>query len=121
MLDRTSVTRLIFSGRYNSNNVFRRPEIDDNSYYRLQSYQLVTGSMALSSQRFINTSLIYSYGRTEDIPYGYMLELMGGRENNEFKWRNYAGLKASFGNIFTRIGYIYGGVSFSTFYNEGRH
>ncbi len=52
-----------------------------NSYYRLQKYQLVTGSLALSSQRFINTSLIYSYGRTEDIPYGYMVEVMGGREN----------------------------------------
>jgi len=119
MLDRNSVTRLIFSARYNSNNVIRRPEIDDNSYYRLQSYQLITGSIAISSQRFINTSLIYSYGRTEDVPYGYMLELMGGREFNEFKYRNYAGLKASFGNIFTRFGYIYGGVSFSTFYNEG--
>ncbi|HWR74955.1 MAG TPA: hypothetical protein VN276_04925 [Bacteroidales bacterium] len=119
MLDRESVTRLIFSARYNGNNVIKRPEIDDNSYYRLQSYQLITGSIAISSQRFINTSLIYSYGRTEDIPYGYMLELMGGREFNEFKYRNYAGLKASFGNIFTRFGYIYGGVSFSTFYNEG--
>lgn len=119
MLDRESVTRLIVSARYNSNNVFRRPAIDDHSYYRLQSYQLVTGSIAISSQRFINTSLIYSYGRTEDIPYGYMLELMGGRELNEFKYRNYAGLKASFGNIFTRFGYIYGGVSFSTFYNHG--
>lgn len=119
MLDRESVTRLIFSARYNANNIIKRPEIDDNSYYRLQSYQLITGSIAISSQRFINTSLIYSYGRTEDIPYGYMLELMGGREFNEFKYRNYAGLKASFGNIFTRFGYIYGGVSFSTFYNEG--
>jgi hypothetical protein len=119
MLDHETVTRLIFSARYNSNNVIKRPEIDDNSYYRLQSYQLITGSIAISSQRFINTSLIYSYGRTEDVPYGYMLELMGGRELNEFKFRNYAGLKASFGNIFTRFGYIYGGISFSTFYNEG--
>jgi len=119
MLHRESVTRLILSARYNSNNVFRRPEIDDNSYYRLQSYKLITGSLAISSQRFINTSLIYSYGRTEDIPYGYMVELMGGRELNEFKYRNYAGVKASIGNVFTRFGYIYGGFSFSTFYNQG--
>ncbi|MCK7540631.1 MAG: hypothetical protein MZV63_61945 [Marinilabiliales bacterium] len=68
-----------------------------------RAIKLVTGSLALSSQRFINTSLIYSYGRTEDIPYGYMVELMGGRENNEFKWRTYGGLKVSYGNIFTRI------------------
>lgn len=119
MIDRNSVSRLILSGRYIHNNVFRKPEIDDFSYYRLQNYQLVTGSLAISSQRFINTSLIYSYGRTEDIPYGYMVEVLGGREKNEFKWRSYAGLKVSYGNIFTGIGYIYGGAGFSTFYNQG--
>ncbi len=119
MLERNSVTRLIISGRYMHNNVFRRPVIDDFSYYRLQNYRLVTGSLALSSQRFINTSLIYSYGRTEDIPYGYMVEMLGGREKNEFKWRTYAGLKVSYGNIFTRFGYIYGGAALSTFYNQG--
>lgn len=119
LLDRSTVTRLIFTGRYLHNNVFSRPEIDDNAYYRLQSYELITGSLALSSQRFINTSLIYSYGRTEDIPYGYMFEAVGGLEINEFKRRRYMGLKASYGNIFTRLGYIYAGIDYSTFYNEG--
>lgn len=120
ILDRNSVTRLIFSGRYMQNNVFARPEINDSSYYRLQSYKLVTGSVAISSQRFINTSLIYSYGRTEDIPYGYMIELQGGRENNEFKLRTYAGLKVAYGNIFTGFGYIYAGAGINTFYNQGK-
>ncbi len=120
ILDRNSVTRLILSGRYMRNNVFRRPEIDDFSYYRLQNYQLVTGSVAISSQRFINTSLIYSYGRTENIPYGYMIELLGGREKNEFKWRTYAGLKMAYGNLFTGIGYIYAGAGINAFYNQGR-
>ncbi len=119
MLDRGSVTRLIFSGRFIHNHVFSRPEIDDFSFYRLQNYKLVTGSLAITSQRFINTSLIYSYGRTEDIPYGYMVEVLGGREKNEFKWRTYTGIKVSFADIFTRFGYIYGGASFSTFYING--
>jgi hypothetical protein len=120
VLDRNSVTRLIFSGRYIHNNVFRRPEINDFSFYRLQNYKLVTGSVAISSQRYINTSLIYSYGRTEDVPYGYMIEVLGGREKNEFKWRTYTGLKMAYGNIFTGIGYIYAGAGLNTFYNQGR-
>ncbi len=120
ILDRNTVTRLIFSGRYIHNNVFKRPEIDDFSFYRLQTYQLITGSVAISSQRFLNTSLIYSYGRTEDIPYGYMIELLGGREKNEFKWRTYAGLKMAYGNVFTGIGYIYAGAGINTFYNQGK-
>lgn len=119
MLDRNSVTRLIVSVRYMHNNVFSRPLIDDFSYYRLQNYQTLTGSIAISSQRFINTSLIYSYGRTEDIPYGYMLELLGGREKNEFKWRNYGGVTVSYGNFFTGIGYLYAGAGVSAFYNGG--
>lgn len=117
MLDRSSVTRLIVTGRYLNNNVFRRPEIDEFSYYRLQKYYIVTGSLAVSSQRFINTSLIYSYGRTEDIPYGYMIEALGGREINEFKSRYYGGVMASYGNVFKSFGYVYAGLSLSSFFN----
>lgn len=119
MIDRSSVTRLIVTGRYMHNNVFARPGIDDNSYYRYQNYQIVTGSLAVTSQRFINTSLIYSYGRTEDIPYGYMAEVTGGREKNEFKWRTYGGVTLSYGNFFNRIGFLYAGAGVSAFYNNG--
>ncbi len=118
LLDRARVTRLIFSTRYINNNVFNRPEITGNDYYRLQKYQLFIGSIALSTQKFINTSLIYSYGRTEDIPYGYLIEADAGREINEFKWRTYFGARVAYGNIFNRFGYIYGGLSFSSFYND---
>ncbi len=120
MLNRESVTRLIFSGRYINNNVFNKPEINDNSFYRLQRYQFFIGSIALSRQKYINTSLIYSYGRTENIPFGFLIEVAGGREINEFKHRAYLGLNASCGNIFNGFGYIYGGVGFSTFYNQGQ-
>lgn len=119
MLDRSTVTRLIIIGRYMHNNVFRRPGIDEFSYYRLQNYQSITGSITLSSQRFINTSLIYSYGRTEDIPYGYMAGLLLGREKNEFKWRNYAGGMIAYGNFYTGVGYLYTGAGLSAFYNNG--
>ena len=119
MLDRSTVTRLIITGRYMHNNVFRRPGIDAFSYYRMQNYQSVTGSIALSSQRFLNTSLIYSYGRTEDIPYGYMAELLLGREKNEFKWRSYAGGTIAYGNFYTGVGYLYTGAGISAFYNNG--
>ncbi|MDZ7636581.1 MAG: hypothetical protein U5L72_20055 [Bacteroidales bacterium] len=114
------MTRLIFSGRYIHNNVFMRPRsmISPTTAFKLPPGDRKPGN--LLPEILINTSLIYSYGRTEDIPYGYMVELLGGRENNEFKWRTYGGLKMSYGNIFTRIGYIYGGVTLSAFYNNGR-
>lgn len=120
MLDRKSVTRFIVSARYINNNVFSKPEITSNSYYPLQKYKLFIGSLALSSQKFYNTSLIYSYGRTEDIPYGYSLEAIGGIENNEFKSRTYIGFEAAYGNLLNGFGYLYLGTCFSTFYNKGQ-
>lgn len=120
MLDKESVTRFITSFRYINNNVFNKPEITSNSYYLLQKYKMFLGSIAISSQKFYNASLIYGYGRTEDIPYGYLLEADGGIEYNEFKKRTYVGFEAAYGNLFDRFGYIYMGTGFSTFYNEGQ-
>lgn len=120
MLDKKNVTRLIFSVRYINNNVFHRPVITSNSYYPWQSYKLFIGSVALSSKKYYNTSLIYSYGRTEDIPYGYMIQADGGFEFNEFKRRSYVGFENSYGTHFDRFGYIYLTAGVSTFYNDSR-
>jgi hypothetical protein len=120
LLDRESVTRFIISFRYINNNVFNKPEITSNSFYPLQRYKMYIGSLALSSQKYYNTSLIYSYGRIEDIPYGYLLETDAGIEYNEFKKRAYIGFKASYGNLFDKFGYIYAGTGFSTFYNGSK-
>jgi hypothetical protein len=61
-------TRVVFSGRYVNNNVWNRPEINSNSYYQYQKYKLYLASLSLVSQRFYKSSLIYNFGRSEDIP-----------------------------------------------------
>jgi len=119
MLDKKSVTRLIVSLRHINNNVYTRPEITGNSFYPLQRYKMFIGSVAVSSQKFYNTSLIYGYGRTEDIPYGYLLEADAGMENNEFKKRSYIGFEGAYGTLLDGIGYLYCGAGFATFYNKG--
>lgn len=116
MLDKKSVTRLIGSLRYMNNNVFQRPVITSDSYYPWQRYKLFIGSLALSSQRYYNMSLIYSYGRTEDIPYGYMIQADGGIELNEFKRRTYIGFETAYGKLIDGFGYVYMGTGLSTFY-----
>jgi len=118
MLNKKSVTRLIFSARHINNNVFHRPVITSHSYYPWQRYKFFVGSVALSSQKYFNTSLIYSYGRTEDIPYGYLVQADWGVEFNEFKRRSYLGFESSYGNHFDKFGYIYFTVGVSSFYND---
>lgn len=115
LINEESVTRIVIGARYTNNNVFTRPEIKSNSYYFLQKYQLYLASAAISIQKFYKTSLIYSYGRTEDIPYGTLLRITTGREFNEFKVRTYFGADVSAGRSFTRLGYIYVNAGYSTF------
>jgi len=120
LLNKESVTRLIIGGRFINNNVFAHPYILPDSYYSLQRYKLFLASAALSVRKFYKANLIYGYGRTEDIPYGGMIDITAGREINEFKQRFYTGISLSLGDKVRRAGYLYGSAGFSTFYCEGK-
>lgn len=113
LVNKESVSRIIIGARYFNNNVFEHPVISPDSYYNLQKYKIFLGSVALSVQKYSKANLIYSYGRTEDIPYGGMLRITSGREYNEFKQRTYLGTEASYGNKNAVLGYfyVYGGIS----------
>jgi hypothetical protein len=116
LLNQESVTRIMTGIRYVNNNVIERPLIDVNSYHDLQKYNFFIGSASLSIQKYYKTSLLYSYGRTEDIPYGILLRLTGGTEINEFKNRPYGGIDLSFGRSLKNVGYFYTSAGAGTFF-----
>lgn len=118
LIDKESVTRIILGLRYINNNVFEHPVILPYSYHYLQKYKMYLGSAALSIQKFYKTSLIYNYGRTEDIPYGGLITITAGKEINEYKTRIYTGIKFSFGESVPALGYLYGSAGFGTFFNK---
>jgi hypothetical protein len=107
LLNTKEVKRIIIGGRYYNNNIFEHPNIYSDSYYKLQQYKIFLGSVAFSHQKYYKTNLIYGYGRTEDVPYGAMARITGGREFNEFKNRTYLGSDVSFGKSFRKLGYFY--------------
>jgi hypothetical protein len=117
LLNKESVTRLIIGVRYTNNNVFDRPFILPDSYHYLQSYRMYLGSLSLSVRKYYKTSLLYAYGRTEDIPYGGLLTFTAGREINEFKMRTYLGCNISAGESLSRLGYLYASAGLSSFLN----
>ncbi len=119
LLDRESVMRLILGARYTNNNVFDHPYIMPDSYHYLQQYKMFLGSASFSVQKYYKTNLIYGYGRTEDIPYGGLITITGGREINEYKNRYYAGFYAAAGHSIRPIGYFYTSAGISTFLNNG--
>lgn len=118
LIDNKSVTRLIVGVRYTNNNVFLHPYIDPDSYHHLQQYRLFLGSVSYSVQRFYKASLIYGYGRTEDIPHGLLFNFTAGREFNEFKNRYYTGASLSLGGSVNKMGYLYSSFAFGTFINH---
>ncbi len=119
MIDKSSMTRLVFAARHVNNNVYERPEITSTSYYALQKYRVILGSLSLVKQNYFKTSLIYNYGRTEDIPYGSKFNITYGREINEFKIRDYYGLGISMANFPGKIGYFYINAQVGFFHNGG--
>ncbi len=118
LINKSSVSRIIIGARYTNNNVFNHPEILPDSYHNLQKYRLYLGSAALSFQKYAKTSLIYGYGRTEDIPYGSLFKFTVGREFNEFKQRTYLGTEVSFSKSSKALGYFYSYAGFSTYLNK---
>jgi len=119
LLNKVSVSRLILGARYINNNVFSRPVIQPDSYHPLQRYKMFLGSVSFSVQKYHKSSLIYGYGRTEDIPYGGLINITMGRELNEFKKRYYIGSAVSLGESIRGVGYFYTSAGFAAFYNEG--
>ena len=78
------------------------------------------GSVSFSIQKFHKANLVYSYGRTEDIPYGGLFNVTAGKEINEFKSRMYFASSVSIGGSVNRLGYFYSSAGFGTFFNEGQ-
>lgn len=102
-----SATRIIAGTRYTNNNVFSHPPILPDSYYNLQKYKLFLASIGMTVQKYTKTNLLYSYGRTEDVPYGGLLKFTTGREFNEFKLRTYLSGEIAYGNKYEELGYFY--------------
>jgi hypothetical protein len=120
LINKESVSRIIIGARYTNNNVFERPSILPNSYYSLQRYRIFLGSAAFSIQKYYKTNLIYSYGRTEDIPHGGLIKITAGKENNEFKNRSYLGAEISFGESSKKLGYFYLSTGYAAFLNQNQ-
>jgi hypothetical protein len=118
LLSSEGVSRIIIGGRYMNNNIYDRPFILPDSYYDLTKYRIYLGSIAFSVQKYYKTNLIYSYGRTEDIPTGGLLRFTMGREFNEFnefRKRTYLGTEIAFGKSEKTLGYFYTSAGLATF------
>jgi len=90
--------------------------IDSNrSYYN--HFQLLT-SFSISKNNYYVTDYVFEFGKTENLPYGHLLQLTLGWDQTDFYDRFYTGLKVSSGRFFDSFGYLAGTVSISGYVNS---
>lgn len=115
----SSRTRLVIAGRFGQTNFRERPAtaIREQPYFHHR--RLYLGSIGLSSRRYFQDQYVYGFGRTEDIPIGYLANLKFGYENAEFADRPYAGLSLQWARYFWQFGYLYGQFDAETYLTKG--
>jgi hypothetical protein len=86
-----------------------------NPYYRSPTTLIL--SAGIYREGFYRGSHIYSFGVSEDIPYGFKLELLGGRSWDEYAARNYFALKWSIGNSIP-IGYLKSSLAYGSYFRD---
>lgn len=100
--------RLVVAARMNRYNYTKRPEVtlDSNRLYENRSTYLF--SVGFSNRQYRRDVLIYGFGRTEDVPYGYLASIVWGYEKAELGRRNYLGFKYAQGQYLPKNwGYLY--------------
>lgn len=93
------------------------PDLNNNQYFANSTFYL--GSISFSQRRYIRDHLIYSYGITEDIPKGYLHEIVVGYDDNEFTKRWYTHLYFSSGNLAKyRPYYLFASAGIGGYFNK---
>ena len=99
-------SRFILSARYRNDRFFEGPLITRRYNYQFHDNRMFLGKLSFSRENFYQSSLIYGFGRTEDIPVGNMAAYTFGWEMDEFFQRFYSGVNVRHGAYFENLGYL---------------
>lgn len=93
----------------------RRPAVTPHLMYAFHNRDFLLGGLAFSKTNYMKTSMVYSFGVTEDIPYGFLTGINMGYEIDEFYQRPYWGGYLATG-VFTPKGhYVFTRVELGAF------
>ena len=103
--------------RYTKFNDRPPPDAENRQYFANSTLYL--GGLSFSQRSYIRDYRVYSYGITEDIPKGYLHELVLGYDKNEFGDRLYSHLFLSSGNLFNQKPfYFYTALGMGSFWTH---
>ena len=94
-----------------NDSLFQLPQYKPNTYF--------FGSISFSKRDFYKNNLIYNYGRTEDVPYGFLGAFSFGHNHNDIKSRTFFGGHFSFGkSLIPNKGFLYFSSDLQSFFHK---
>jgi len=111
-------TRFVLGVRFTDISYAVRPEVtaDTNQFYRNHQDFLV--GIGFSNRQYKRDFLIYGFGITEDVPFGYLATLVTGFEKSDaYGKRYYTGIKLAKGQYIGKAGYVYGLINAGAYTN----
>jgi hypothetical protein len=103
----TERINFVIASRVLKTHYFKRPDVTDNTFFDFHNKILWLSSISITQQIFFRSNLIYNFGRTEDIPHGFMMNFTFGPEFGEFNRRFYMGMGLSWGGLAHNQGYVF--------------
>lgn len=111
-------SRIVLSARYNREHFYERPEVTQDTNSAFHHRQLILGGLGFSKRYYTTEKLVYTYGRTEDVPIGQLAEIIVGPEYGEFYNRVFAGAFYSRGGYMRPFGYVSAKINWGGFWRN---
>ncbi|UCF64482.1 MAG: hypothetical protein JSW33_01240 [bacterium] len=109
---------IILSGRVRNDNFRRRPVVEPDSNLFYQDNLLLLASLSFREIHFFKSSMILAFGKTEDIPIGFRLQLTGGYETEEFAYKSYTSVEIAWAKLWENFGYLGNSIRFGNFWKD---
>jgi hypothetical protein len=117
---KSSRKNVILSGRYQRVIFTLRPFVEGDSNQMFQNKQMYYAKIGFKKYNFYKTSMVRSFGVTEDMPKGYQGGITLGYLNGEFYNRLYFGLNLGAAKYFPNIGYFSTKFIVGGFFNRNK-
>jgi hypothetical protein len=97
---------IVFALRYEQANFDERPFVSIDSNFRFHDRHLLLGSLTYSLRYYRKSNLIFGFGRTEDIPMGFLGTITLGKEWKEFFQRPYMAASLRWAGYREKLGFL---------------
>ena len=111
-------TNFFISSSYKTITYLDQPKLAFDTAGFYGSEQLLLSTIGIATQKFKQDKYIFNFGIVEDVPFGKVLSVTGGRQIKNTQSRAYFGARFGYGNYY-KLGYFSTNFEIGTFFNAG--